>query len=70
MRRMDELGNDTGLKDKYGKTIQLGDKLSFDPKVWGGKHEFVVLFEDGELNIPSMDSVSEYCHIIEKWDSK
>lgn len=70
MRLMSEFGLYTGINDKHDKPIQLGDTLSFDEKVWGRKYEFVLAFEDGELNIGfGSDDLSKFCEIIKKFDA-
>lgn len=64
---MNTIGLDTGIKDRNGNPVHLGDVLEFDEREWGGKHIFTIEFEEGELNtIPS--DVSEWCTIVKKWN--
>lgn len=70
-RRMDEPGLDTGLKDKHGAPIHLGDTLNFDRREWGGVDtKFVVSFVKGELLIKGgISDLSEFCEIVSKHEA-
>jgi hypothetical protein len=65
-------GLNTGLKDRNGVEVHLGDTLSFDPKEWGSEFVWVLAFEDGELNGCSAvtTDIPEWCDVIKKWDAE
>lgn len=64
--RMDHLGAFTGLHDRNGDPIYLGDKLRFDPQEWGGECVFTIIFHNGELRHPgSISDLSEWCELID-----
>lgn len=70
--RMDEIGLDTGMVDKTGAPIHLGDTLEFDAREWGDdqSNKFVIKFEEGELLCHgSPFTLDEWCTIIKKWDA-
>jgi len=48
---MNTFGFWTGLCDRNGRRVHIGDTLEFDPTEWGGDNETIVQFEDGELNV-------------------
>ena len=48
---MNTVGLWTGLLDRNGRKVHIGDTIEFDPDEWGGDNETIVQFEDGELNV-------------------
>lgn len=66
---MNTLGFWTGLYDRNGRKVHIGDTLEFDPKEWGGPNKTVVEFINGELNIlGSVSSVAEWCTVTVGYD--
>lgn len=70
--RMDEYGLDTGLVDRNGSPVHLGDVLEFDAAEWGVSPGsiFRLEFRDGELTcIGSIGDIAEWCTVIKKWNA-
>lgn len=66
---MNTLGYWTGLYDRKGQKVHIGDTLEFDQAEWGGPNSCVVEFKDGELDVPGCPSeVSEWCTVIQRYD--
>jgi hypothetical protein len=64
---MGTVGFDTGIKDKHGNPIHIGDELRFDEREWGGPCIFTVGFVDGELTgCGSIGDWSEWCEVVQK----
>ena len=62
---MNTLGFWTGLRDRNGRKVHIGDTLEFDPAEWGGDNETVVKFENGELNVlGGVSAVAEWSVVI------
>ena len=59
------------LLDCKGNQVQIGDRLSFDPKEWGGHYEFTVKIKGGEILLPGAgpSDITEWCEIIKKYDA-
>lgn len=67
---MGDVGNFTGLLDKNGRRIYIGDKMRFLEREWGSAdNEFTVSFAHGELQIlGTIENLSEFCEVIEEVD--
>jgi len=66
---MNTLGFWTGLHDRNGRKVHIGDTLEFDPKEWGGDNETVVQFIDGELNVlGGVSAVAEWSVVTVGYD--
>lgn len=66
---MGTVGLDTGIKDKHGRAIRIGDRLRFDPDEWGGSadNEAVVEYnvEQGQLECMGVPSEwPTYCEVV------
>lgn len=65
---MGTAGLDTGIKDKHGRAIHIGDRLRFDRDEWGGDDNEAVVFYDaksGELGCLGLPSEwPEYCEVV------
>lgn len=72
-RYMNEIGLNTGLKDRNGIPIHLGDTIHFIGKEWGDKEQegktWIIQFSEGELKIyGSLLNITDYCIIKKKWN--
>lgn len=69
---MNQKGIFTGLRDRNGQPIHIGDELEFDRYEWGGDdNRFVIEFVDGELQVKgTVFNIGEWCHIVKKWNEK
>lgn len=64
-------GTLTGLRDRLGMPIKVGDTLEFDPQEWGGECRFTITWEDGELQHPgSTSDLTQFCTVVETWDGR
>lgn len=54
-------GTDTGLRDRHGFVVCIGDTVEFDPQEWGGECRFTVTYDraTGSLRIPGTASDAE-----------
>lgn len=61
------------VTDKHGSPVHIGDTLSFDAKEWGGKHVFVLGWDEEEceldIGFPPSD-ITEWCEVVKRWDEK
>jgi hypothetical protein len=64
--KMGEVGQWTGLYDKHGKEICIGDTMKFDRVEWGSDdNEFIVEWERGELLVNgTIGDLSSWCEVV------
>src|SRR5688500_13556602 len=65
---MGQPGMFTGLYDRMGQPIHIGDTVRFDPKEWGNDETnvFVVRFEKGELQVNGTPfDMHQWCEVIQ-----
>lgn len=71
---MGNIGLFTGLKDRRGTPVHLGDTLEFDAAEWGAPapdNQFVIEYKDGELRVNgTVSEVSQFCTVIRRFDEK
>lgn len=68
---MGDPGMYTGIKDRHGNPVHVGDVLSFDPREWGGECEYVLRFENGELVTKgTVSDITNWCVVIWSWDTE
>jgi hypothetical protein len=71
---MGEVGLWTGLLDRHGVEIHLGDTLIFDEQEWGAPYpanEFVIEFKDGQLLTKGVVSeLRHFCTVTRKFDGR
>jgi len=66
---MGTIGFWTGLLDRDGQPVHIGDTLEFDLNEWGGDCVFVIGFDKGELTTNgTVSDISEWCRVIKKWN--
>lgn len=64
--KMGERGQDTGLKDRNGRSVLVGDTIEFDEKEWGGPCRFEVKFEDGAIRVPgTLDDARSWWTVVD-----
>lgn len=64
--KMGERGQDTGLKDRNGRSVLVGDTIEFDEREWGEPCRFEVKFEGGEIRVPgTLDDARSWWTVVE-----